>query len=72
MIKTWRTSDDLIIEDSAAGYLDIDFRKQADESLQLRQDGSMDRILALLHGWATPTEIGTMGLDANGDCFSET
>jgi hypothetical protein len=79
MIKSLQESYDLNIEDSAAGFLGIDLRKQADGSIELRQDGLINRILALLqltdglsNSAVTPAENGAMGSDVYGEDFSET
>jgi hypothetical protein len=78
MIASLQESYDLKIEDSAAGFLGIDLYKQADGSIELRQDGLIDRILALLqltdglsYSALAPSELGAIGSDAQGECFSE-
>jgi hypothetical protein len=76
MIESLREQFDLNREDDAAGFLGIDINRREDGSVQLRQDGLIDRVLALLqlsdaNSCATPAEVGALGSNFDDAPFNE-
>jgi hypothetical protein len=75
-VKQLRRDFDLTQEDDAAGFLGIDLKKLEDGSIQLRQDGLVDRVLAVLqlseaNSVGTPAEAVTLGSNLDDDPFNE-
>jgi hypothetical protein len=71
------TKLDLNIEDDVAGFLGILMEHQEDGSIELKQAGLIDRILAVMglkdsEEKSTPADAKPIGKDENGTQCSET
>jgi hypothetical protein len=77
MIASLAEDFDLKEEDNVAGFLGIKLNYLEDGSIQLRQDGLVDRIIASLglnessNSSAVPTDSRPLGADIHGDPFGE-
>ena len=77
MIASLAEDFDLKEEDNVAGFLGIKLNYLEDGSIQLRQDGLVNRIIASLglnesfNSSAVPTDSRPLGATIHGDPFGE-